>query len=351
MSYKTRFLAAAFGLTILTSFVPAAPVNPCSNLGIKVSIENPRLGQPAGRHYWGQALKLSLVPEGKFTVSKWIVDKPAIRDFDEQLSDDITVNSNGWDVHKLPDELVEPTLRFYFLPSKEDETAVRWVRANANTTVDGITKTCEVKISFKFSHFIRPAELYTSDHRAGSGPEEQHKGRVIDSHYVWHGIHMMHLEKSPHAYPSFLHFHQLFVDRYCKWRKLFQYPELIPWWPIDPIVPRDDLYLRSRWPFEKYKVTLNPSEEIKFPNPEQAKNFQDFDKKVQDVHDLVHRGLQHCQPETVVGPAPFGCFVGMSSPKSELFWRFHLALTKKFYKPVCLGPQPQLSGCPAKDEH
>lgn len=349
MSYKTRFLAAAFGLTILTSFVSAAPVNPCSNLGIKVEIENPRLGQPVGRHYWGQALKLSLVPKGKFTVSEWLVDGPAIRDFDEQLSDGITVKANDWQEHPLPQKLVESTIRFYFLPSRQDETAVRRVRVNA--TVAGNTKPCKVESSFKFSHFRRPAEIYTSDHRVGSGPEEQHKGRVIDSHYVWHGMHRIGLKKSPHPYKSFLQWHHLFVDRYCKWRKLFEYPKLEAWWPGEKVNRRKDLYLRSYWPSERNKVTLNVSDELKFPNPQEAKNFKDFDEDVQDIHDLVHIQLQRCQPETEEGPAPFGCFVGMSSPKSELFWRFHLALTKKLYKPVCLCPQTPLAGCPDKDEY
>lgn len=302
----------------------------CQALSIQLTHVNLTMEEPASSTdaYWGQALQVSAAPDVLYQNTSWRVEGPATQDYDERVSDGFE-NAGGWKVlPNLPEVVTDQSFRLYFLPTSPNETAVRKISLEAKLK-DGVV--CKCSVSVKLKPYLRPAELYTSDHR---DPAEKnlHKGRVIDAHFVWHMFSMLG-EVQIHQHPSFFHFHHLFVARYQSWRKMFKYPESAEWKPGDLIVkPEEDLFLHDAG-HKPQVVTWNPPAFLK---------FTDYQSDMFNAHNVVHQQVQPCNGE-------FGCFLGMSSPKSELFWRFHVYLDGIYQKRCLQEPKPEY--CPTTGDN
>lgn len=307
----------------------------CKGFKISYTIDNPIPNQRIGQVFWGQAIRASLSPATSFSVPRWSVSAPAIADFNELIADNLTIRreDEGWKVVALTDyAMLKDHIRFYFVPQPTMSKQSPIVKVEASR---GNFK-CFAALQLSLTHYRRPSEIYSSDHkhRAQINPPEQ--GRVIDSHFVWHTLHSF--DPSPHAYPSFLHWHHLFVSRFIEWRALFGYSALVEWNPNDSINPKKDLYLHTssnRLKTESIPWTLSPQDQVK--------DFSVLEENVIEAHNGLHLRIQHCEPNE------FGCFMGASSPMSELFWRFHLFLDNKFFVLQCLGGDLKLDKCPQSD--
>ena len=329
---ETSFLRigvfVVWGLQLLAEHPLLA--GPCDGLVIRVKSQNIRpadVSTQSGQTYWGQALKIFAAPG--FRNLMWEVDGPAIHDFDERVSN-LTTDGQGWNAPAISGPIPKDEFRLYFVPTQAGQTTTRQIRLRAQPV--GSETRCEQHADLSIQSYESPAKLYTADHQH---PDEEawgnwEKGRVVATHYPWHFFHhFSDFELNSHR--SFLHWHHLYVDRYKTWRALFRYPDLVPWrGKGDPKPPMSELYLPL--------VTLNIDALPDWPATHPPPSFKKLEETILTFHDQVHRRLQNCQAGT------FGCFSGLSSPKNELFWRFHLALDQK-YTAYCPTPQAH-SDCP-----
>ncbi len=322
---NSRFFMAAVGVALAAfgywRFSPQTSA--CQALSIQLTKLNLAAEEPSSPldFYWGHALKVSVASGGNFQVVAWRVDGPATNDYEERVSDGYD-NANGWvNPPAALGGLNDNSFQLYFLPKLPGEITVREISLDAKPL--GSNEICHCKLSVNLKRYLRPVELYTSDH-IGGDETNKHKGRVIDAHYIWHMFHMLG-DPSIHRHPSFLHWHHIFVARYQSWRTLFGYPESTAWKPGDPVDPQE-LFVRGAG------FGLNS---LGTWTTQTDSNWESFENGIVEQHNTVHQKLQDCPSGT------FGCFLGVSSPKTELFWRFHLHLDN-LYQNYCSHHQ----GCP-----
>lgn len=297
----------------------------------------------AGPPYWGQALQISAARQSNLKQLVWRFDGPAIHDFDERVSS-AEFTARGWQVQVAASPLRnQSTFRLYFVPlrSASKQSPSRTITLNA---VIGTSNTpCQTTRTMVFKPHPRPAELYTSDHR-DPFQTNPHQGRVIDSHFQWHFFHALN-RGDLLAHPSFFHWHHLFVDRYQRWRYLFGYPQLTPMWP-QPASRFLTANLRY-WLFTKDSLlTASPNTNVPVQtttnySSANAAEFARFENETVMRHNQVHNSIQQCSGRFM----PFGCFLSTSSPKTELFWSFHLFLDN-LYKTLCPPSGSRPRGCP-----
>ena len=305
------------------------PGGSCDSLGIGIKSLNllpTEVSATQSTGFWGQAFRLEATGAAGFSLFVWRIAGRAILDFDERVSS-LSYQGQGWHVGHLTGPISSMIVdRVYLVPMGNNSTENRTIVMRARPT--GSQEWCQREVTVRMMPYRWPARLYTADHRDDRELSFQ-KGRVIDEHYPWHFFH--HFEVAHlNSHPSFLQWHHLYIDRYQQWRSYFGYGAILPWRPrIDPFSPVEDLFLTGG----QYSV------QDSFPRwqgPFTGSTFADFENAVVAHHDLVHVHFQRCPG------LPFGCFSGLSSPKSELFWRFHLALDHE-YRRYCRGGQP---GCP-----
>lgn len=293
--------------------------------------------------YWGEALQISVSEHARLRELTWHFDGPAIHDFDERVSTAEGIAA-GWQIRAAFSPIRQhATFRLYFLPIRPPDAPLSTRTITLDAVVNGSNSPCQSKRVLQLNPHPRPAELYTADHR-DPFQVNPHHGRVIDSHFQWHFFHSLGRTDFL-THPSFLHWHHLFVDRYKLWRTLFGYPDPTPLWPS-----LDSSFLLSNqryWLFTKDPIApATPDSAVTVQTTDNYSNateqqFAQFENDVIIRHNQVHQRIQVC-PEN---PFPFGCFRINSSPKSELFWSFHLFLDG-LYTSLCppSGSRPQ--GCP-----
>jgi len=309
---------------VLTARTPSAAFQSlpqCAGLALRVESKNVQLDSK--RFFWGQSLRIS-VTSGEHRNFTWEVDGPAIQDFDERVSDWVTPGQ-GWITVPWPPPPGTDALSLYFVPRGVESKETRRIRIRAQAKVSQAW--CQQSLgSFSIEPHPKRTELYTADHRRPN--QIDGKGRVIDMHLPWHFFHMF-TAQGLNYHPSFLHWHHLYVDRYKQWRRQFGYKDLQPW-PGKVPVRKNDLFLEA---------PLNSSGLPAWPTP-LANTFERLESQLLEFHDSMHTVLQSCR-------GVFGCFSGLSSPKSELFWRFHLALDQVYlsYCPVP-GAKTRPTDCP-----
>jgi len=310
----------------------APPACDALTIGLKSENWQPNPMRTEMGPFWGQAFTVTLSSPDSFHSPSWQLEGAAIHDFDERISS-VFEPGKGWQITAVsPATLLQPSFRLYFVPASDPPTSTsRKITLQARSHQTG--EICETSTSLVLTQHPRPAELYTADHRdpAETNPE---KGRVIDEHYPWHFFHKFAHSLKPH--PSFLHWHRLYISRYQSWRTQFGYGDLTPWEPGADFDP-DKMLFRTG---AQYGLKPNAgrvwSNVFVIPSSPAFLNFED---KIIEAHDTIHNGVQKCE-----SPDRFGCFETISSPKSELFWRFHLFLDKKFTD-FCNDP----TKCPPDD--
>jgi hypothetical protein len=339
-------------LMVLSLMAPSIEAAPCDQLSLKQKLRNRGTWNTTADMdsnkftilKWGQGVTLYIVYPAnlKPDTIAWTEPDNAIQGYEERINDGLDPelsNLTGYKEFPVePDkwDLSKPELTVYFKPLPGQSNDKRTVKVMAK--LPGALKACPLERQFQLSRADRPAELYTSDN-VGTNLEMDN-GRVIKDHLVWHSLHM--LGGKIHKHPSFLHWHHLFVDRYIKWRKTFGYGGITAIYPGDPI-SKNDLYKGaacnpSEFP-PKVSSTTPPAKLWNTPVVN-VSNLAELEAKVEPLHDEVHGIVgKMC---TIEG---FGRFTGVWSPKSELFWRFHLALDIKHYVKHCLSGKP-LEGCP-----
>jgi hypothetical protein len=353
MTNHRRF-QTALRLISLINLIPFAssqtlPISDCGASAISIVSLNYVPGPQANSSeqqppYWGEALQISVPENSKLREPTWHFDGPAIHDFDERVST-AEGKAVGWQTRAALSPIRQhATFRLYFLPIRPPDAPMSTRTITLDAIVDGSNSPCQSKRVIQLNPHPRPAELYTADHR-DPFQANPHQGRVIDTHFQWHFFHSLGRTDFL-THPSFLHWHHLFVDRYTRWRTLFGYPDLTPLWPA-----RDSPFLLSSqryWLFTKDPIppatpslavpahtTLNYSGATE-------QQFAQFESEVITRHNQVHQRLQTCP----LIPVPFGCFRVNSSPKSELFWSFHLYLDN-LYTTLCPSDSPTPpAGCP-----
>ena len=219
-------LVSACSLIILAVNLSA---NACQGFSLKLKYLNlENVPNEAGKLNWGQGIKLTLEPSGVSDV-RWSIPQGTVRDYDERIEDNLIPSSNlpnGFQVHryeKTSPELNLESIDLYFV--RENSLELSATRAATITFRPiGAAFDCVKEASFLMSPSPKPVELYTSDHHDDKQPN-QHMGRVIEDHFVWHAFHQLN-DQNPHKHPSFLHWHHLFVDRYERWRTTFGYPSI-----------------------------------------------------------------------------------------------------------------------------
>lgn len=285
---------------------------------------------------WGQGVTLFIVHPAnlKLKTIAWNEPTNAIPGYEERINDGLDPDLNiltGFKESSFKStegNLSKPELTVYFKPLPGQSNDKRTVKVTV--MLPGSSKACPLEREFQLSRADRPAELYTSDN-VGTNLKMDN-GRVTKDHLVWHSLHM--LGGKIHKHPSFLHWHHLFVDRYNKWRITFGYKGITPIYPGNPI-SKNDLYNGKLCTTATFPNTESWNETI-----EDAKNLAELDDRIIRPHDEVHRKV-----DSMCSITGFGQFKGVSSPKSELFWRFHLALDEVHYVKHCLSANP-LEGCP-----
>jgi hypothetical protein len=325
-----RWILLILGIAGAVSGFQPSPA--CGALGIRIESRNllpTEVATPEGTGYWGQAFRLEARGGSAFNRFEWRIAGPALLDFDERVSS-LLRPGTGWRVERvtspLPAAIVD---RVYFVPGAPGATEARNIHLRARLATNG--SWCESEATVRLRPHAAPVELYTADHR-DARERRFEKGRVIDEHYPWHFFH--HFEQVRlNAHPSFLHWHHLYVSRYQEWRRQFGYPPLTPWRPGLDAIPTGQLFVRNA----QFPVIASFA---KWPGGIGGATFAEFEDSVVLYHDDVHNRLQRCTG------LPFGCFQALSSPKSELFWRFHLALDRE-YRRFCTERPAQ---CPDTGE-
>ena len=327
MIFTRALLCLVWGLTLNAA--------PCDNFAVKWKYLN--LGtwsNEDGKLTWGQGVSLSLQPAGASEI-QWNVPQRTIRDYDERIQDNLIPAAdlpNGfqrffYDTHHLK----AASISVYFV--RDSAASPSAPRAVTVTFLPGGSATpCQLQTSFTLSPAPRPVELYTSDHACGNALNP-HMGRVIEDHFVWHAFHQF--SEKIHMHPSFLHWHHLFLNRYESWRLMFGYP------PVSTIAASGDFTQE-----ELYSGHLSCSS-LKFPEypiwhvpAPPTEPFSDWEASIVTNHNGIHLKLiQTCLSQQ------FGSFLGVSSPKNELFWRFHKALDEIHYKPNCIENK-KFASCP-----
>lgn len=293
----------------------------------------------SGKLRWGQGIFLSVSPSGASDF-QWTVPEGTIRDYDERIKDNLndpsSIPSGFRKFRHKPLELKSDSISLYFRrESKQVLEADRTVKVSFWPV--GASRPCVLEKNFLVSVAERPVELYTSDHQSKNN-SNIHMGRVIEDHFIWHSFHLFSY-KMLHKHPSFLHWHHLYVDRYQSWLKLFSYQDLKPIYSKDPFTP-NELYT-GHGVCTSYDFTAIGEWDKQL---EGSEDFDQWERKIVGVHDQVHRTIAG-----ICKSNQFGTFVGISSPKSELFWRFHKALDEKYYKRTCLAEPQKFTNCPKTD--
>lgn len=289
---------------------------------------------------YGQGLLLKLKDSISASELKWSFDAPAIKDYDERIADNLGAHDEpsaftAFEI--LPEDLQERSLTIYFKPSSKPAPDVRKISLQYRPTSS--QEPCIHPLEFVLKPAESPVDLYTSDHACDQVKCQDDtptpRGRVIKDHFAWHSMHR--LTYNLHKYPTFLQWHHFYVERYNTWRKLFGYDDLeLSLLKPGESINESELYVKKLNSILVWNTFTWPDSPVESLND----SFDDFESVIIGKHDQIHQQLQECKPAS-----SFGCFSGTSSPKSQLFWRFHFYLDKAFYLKKCEASNPKPTPC------